>query len=147
MIDPKQLSIFSNGNSTYDLFPEKKWPHSQVLKIFNEIVELWSTLKQQIRSENVPVHTKNFRKLCQKLRLVFGNYVTKILDRSIMEDEYLSFMTLMTWAGAVAFYKDNGNFNFFREVPIFPFNEDFGAGRIDAFSVRGIGKEIVSSQR
>jgi len=59
----------------------------------------------------------------------------------------LSFLTFMTWAGALATYKISGSFHLFREISVFPYSSDMGAGRIDALSVLSMDKESLKSKQ
>lgn len=115
-------------------------PHKTVSLnvLIGSIERDWKILIEEIKVTAFNLESKNFKKLCENLRCIFGEHLFKVLNHGFMQfvqDDYLFFLTMMTWAGALVHYKMVGNMSFFREISILPYSSQLGAGRIDAISV------------
>ena len=139
----EQLALFPNGFA-YELLGQNghlKKPNAKssaiIQRLVADIEEKRSYLAEHASTINV-YFTPEYKKLKQKLKLIFKEHFDHILYRdtpNFFEDERLSFLTFMSWAGALAHYKKIGSRPLFREVSVLPYREDVGTGRIDAFEV------------
>lgn len=106
--------------------------------LIKEIEKEWNELGAELRKGNVLYHSRIFKKLRRHMKLFYGEHLFKILNRGILEDEYLIFLTLMTWAGILVHYNQVGNTPMFQEIFILPNNFGIGLGRLDALLVEKI---------
>jgi len=149
---PEQMKLFSNGADNNDLFlfraldkaKLKKTPlkRNLAIKLIERIEWERDNLVEEMKTGTLPFQSKNFPKFRKSLRRIFEGYMVRILNQSIMEGDYLSSLTFMTWASALSVYRWSGNLTFFSEIPVLPYNYDLGAGRMDAFFVRKINDAV-----
>ncbi|MFA5933841.1 MAG: hypothetical protein WC795_01285 [Candidatus Paceibacterota bacterium] len=155
----KQFNLFPKANDEQDLFsgiktfPEnkKRYTGSRAKALIEMITDQWCELKDGMHGEILPLHTPLFFKFRNNLKKIFGDHLLKVINHSVLEDERLAFLTLMTWASALDCYKLvhklSGNLNFFREVPMLPYEYDLGAGRLDVLELSGINGKAPTEEQ
>jgi hypothetical protein len=135
-----QSDLFPNGYQ-YELLNQqysdiyKKKNHRRLLgKLIEKIEKDWKELVRIWSNGYPPMQTEKFKSLTKDLQLIYKDHVLKVFGEGI-EDEYLAYLTLMTWVTVLLYYKEVGNFPLFNEVSILENSSDIGVGRLDILSV------------
>lgn len=138
----KQLSLFEktelfNLNGAY---VHRKVMHPRVWQcVTKRIDESWKHICEEFRRGNVVYHSKVYKKLRKDLRLVYGDHLMRIINSQRLQDEYLVFLTLMTWASALIYHNNEGRDTpLFKEAFILPQDYGLGVGKLDALLIKKI---------
>ncbi len=141
----RQADLFNNGFDYASLAQmsikkrrQKLQNRTLATKLTNHIISDWVYLQHEMKKGVVPLHSKRYTMLRDRLKLIFDVHMSKIVNYSLFNGEYLSFLTFMTWAGALDYYQKEGSMIFFQEVFILENTYDLGAGRLDALMVETI---------
>jgi hypothetical protein len=135
----RQLDFFSNEYA-YEFLkqkagvPEKKASRRLLVKLIEKIEKDWKELVRICGQGHLPIQTDRYKNLVKDLNLIYGEHVMKVLGFNI-EDQYLSFLTIMTWVSVLLYYKKTGSFPLFNEVSVLENSSDVGVGRLDALAV------------
>lgn len=140
-----QLDAFSNGYE-YELIrrtlqkSKKKISKQAFEKLLEKIKKEKAYIMKLWDQGHLPVQTSVYTELMKDLSSIFRGHLSKVIDYDISdpEDQYLSFLTTLTWVEVVLYYKKVGSFPLFSEVFIIENSADVGFGRIDILSVVSI---------
>lgn len=115
--------------------------------LVGQIEDYLVKIEIEMETNKYPRYSKNYTGLKKCLVKVFGDELREILDR-LFDDDYLTFLTCLTWAQATTFYSYfDQPLVLFEEVSVFDFGYDIGAGRIDALALYRVkGKRLTKSQ-
>lgn len=145
----KQLDIFSNGYEYALIRRQLQRSKKKVSKqAFERLIEKITKEKEVIMKiwsqSHLPVQSTTYAELLKDLSSIFKEHLAKISDYDISdsEDQYLSFLTVLTWVEVLLYYKKVGNFPLFSEVFIIENSAEVGFGRIDILSVVSIDGNI-----
>lgn len=145
----KQLGLFSE-NSLGQKKQVKKERESRKksgtkipVKLIEKIEKIHQGLLRSLLNGSAPYQTDQYRELLRYMDLIFGEHLLKVQGKEIYdpEDQYLSFLTVMTWVQVLVYYKEVGYGPLFDEIPVLRNSEDVGGGRIDIFTVLSIKGE------
>lgn len=115
------------------------------------VMRWWHVLRPAVAKGNGHVHEmlerwpRRVRRYYRALAVVYGEDVARLWQREIFEDEYLIFLTLMSWGSAITQYLDQGPEAMLHELSIFPARYDLGGGRIDALEIVRLGSNPVTA--
>ncbi len=113
-------------------------------KFVENIETRWREIHKEMNSGNFQMYIQNYVTLREKLGVIFERHAVKIANYGIFQNERLEFLTLMSWAGALLYYREHGNMILFQETFLLPYRADLGLGRLDALQVIKIGGETPS---
>lgn len=137
----EQVGLFEpQGSPLSDVAAPTSYNFRQLLL---RIERNWRALSEAMQ-RGVSVHTllaskkATIRRLYQNLALVYGRSVQQLWRYGTLDDEYMIFNTLMSWAAATLWAYKRKPEPLFRELAIFWPSNDLGGGRIDAASVAAI---------
>lgn len=105
---------------------------------------LWKKIIHKLGSDMFPSHTREYEELVKLMFMVFGDDLQLIFDlaKKSEQQEYLAFLTVLTWVTAILRYRDIGTTVLFKEVRLFPDHYDVSLGRIDALEVVAIDSKL-----
>ncbi len=118
-------------------------------KFIEKIEKMHVGLLEIMSKGHAPTQTDEYRELLKYLDLVYDEHLAKVQGPEIYdaEDQYLSFLTVMTWVQVLLYYEKVGPGPLFSEIPVLKNSEDVGGGRLDILSVLSInGKAPVNGQ-
>ncbi|HVY36162.1 MAG TPA: CHC2 zinc finger domain-containing protein [Candidatus Paceibacterota bacterium] len=106
-------------------------------KLAEKIERTWTILAREMQRSHLPIQSSQYQSLLKDLHYVYGDHMKKVINAEStgFEDEYLYFLTFMTWAAALVYFRERGSTPLFREISVLKNSSDVATGRIDALSV------------
>ena len=126
----------------------KSMKRSKFREGLKRVINHWRYLKERLSTSNgngylvLSRYPNRIKMFYRTLEIVFGSHVGRLWQREIFEDEYLIFLTLMSWGAACEMYLTEGPKLMVREAAIFPPRFDLGGGRIDALAIEDMGRDV-----
>lgn len=132
------------GLEVSEMFRLGKSPKTRLetVRFIEKIKEEWLLVhKEMMRHGKYQLESVHYKLLRRKLGILLGDNVGRVIHYGIFQDENLSFTTLMSWVGALLYYKEIGAMTFFRELFLLQYHANLGLGRLDALWVEKIDGE------
>ncbi len=107
----------------------------QILKFIDKVEASWKEVHKEMRHGKFQLYSRHYAFIRECIGTIFEEYALRVANYGIFMDENLTFITLMTWVGALMYYRQTGTKVFFQELFLLRFQADIGAGRLDELEV------------
>lgn len=125
--EPCQLEIFPRDSRN---------TIQQVSRDLRKIQKYWDELRSSpLNSEWFRWQQKTIIRFYDALEKIFGRYARRIRKNDFFVDEYLVFLTCMSWAAASVYARRIGKQILFCEIPVLANAQGINGGRIDAIQI------------
>lgn len=157
-VKTKQFDLFSNEYA-YTLLKQHYGVKEKKIrkKLFVKLVEKIERTQQELlniwkKNGHLPNQSTKYAELLTDLHLIYGEHLMKVRGEGLYdpEDQYLSFLTVMTWVQVLLYYKKTGGYPLFSEVAVLKNSENVGVGRLDiltVLSINGIRPSLVEQKK
>ncbi len=152
----EQGSLFSNDYDYEQLATLPKGDYKKDVKrrklswqLMGRIEKNWRYLAKEIEKATSLTQSVEYRTLRKDLLLIFDEHMRKVADTESVshEEEYLCFLTFMSWAAALVYFKQTGSHPMFKEVAVLKNSSDVAAGRIDVLRVMRINDMVTNKKQ